>query len=63
MELDERLKKMEDDINEKHMQEMEELFETLQTRLSNTFKHSKQYYEMKKQEEGLVKIQKYLSLI
>jgi hypothetical protein len=59
MELDERLKKLEEDINEKHNREMEELFESLQTKLSNTFKHSKQYFELKKQEESLVRIQKY----
>jgi hypothetical protein len=59
LELDEKLKKQEDDLNEKHAKEMEDLFNNMEDKLRTSLKHSKQFFELKKQEEGLVKRQKY----
>ena len=51
---------MQNNSNEKHKHETEELLTDLEQKLPKNMKYSKDYYELKNQEEKLVKFQLYI---
>ncbi len=59
LELDNRAKTQEAKLNEKHQNEMEELYNFLDMKLPKNVKYSKRYLELKNQELNLAKQQKY----
>ena len=58
-ELDTKSKELEEKLNEKHHNEMEELYNYLDMKLPKIVKHSKKYLDLKNQEINLAKQQKY----
>lgn len=58
-EFEERSKMMEDSLNHKHAKEMEELYTFLEQKLPKNVKFSREYLELKGQEESLVKQQRF----
>ena len=59
-ELEDRSKKLDEVINEKHQKEMDELYNFLEEKLPKNVKFSKEYLDLKIQEENLAKQQRYL---
>lgn len=57
--LDSKSKELEEKLNEKHHNEMEELYNYLDMKLPKIVKHSKKYLDLKNQEINLAKQQKY----
>ena len=57
--LEEKSKIMEEKLNEKHQNEMEELYNFLDTKLPKNIKHSKKFLDLKNMELNLAKQQKY----
>ena len=57
--LEEKSKKLEENLNLKHTQQMNELYDFLEQKLPKKVKFSKAYFETKCQQEKLLKIQKY----
>ncbi len=58
--LEEKSARLEKELIEKHKKEMNDLLNTLEVKLPKNIKFSKEYYELKSQEENLVKFQRYL---
>lgn len=58
-EFEDKSKKDEDGLNQKHSKEMEELYAFLEQRLPKNVKYSKNYLDLKSQEENLVKQQRF----
>jgi hypothetical protein len=58
-ELEEKSERLEKELIQKHQKEMENLFVTLEQKLPKNIKYSKEYLELKSQEENLVKYQRY----
>lgn len=58
-EFEDRSKAMEDTLNQKHSKEMEELYTFLEQKLPKNVKFSREYLELKNQEETLVKQQRF----
>lgn len=58
---EERSKGAEENLNSKHKKEMEELYSFLEDNLPKNVKFSREYLELKNQEENLVKQQRYES--
>jgi hypothetical protein len=57
-ELEDRSKTLEAGLNEKHQKEMDELYNFLEEKLPKNVKYSRDYLELKTQEENLVKQQR-----
>ena len=57
--LEEKSKTMEEGINLKHDTQMKQLYEYLENKLPKNVKFSKNYLEIKNQEENLVKLQRF----
>lgn len=57
-ELEEKSEKMEKDLIAKHKKEMDDLLNNLEEKLPKNIKYSKEYLELKSQEESLVKLQR-----
>jgi hypothetical protein len=58
-EFEEQSRQLEEALKEKHMKEMEELYNYLEQKLAKNVKFSKHYHELKSQEENLVKQQNF----
>ena len=57
--LEEKSERLEKELIEKHKREMDDLLNSLEQKLPKNIKFSKEYYELKSQEESLVKFQRY----
>jgi hypothetical protein len=57
--LEDKSKSMEDGINIKHDTQMKQLYEYLENKLPKNVKFSRTYLDVKKQEENLVKLQRF----
>ena len=57
-ELEERSKAYDEALRQKHTKEMDELYVYLEQKLPKNVKYSKQYLDLKNQEENLVKLQR-----
>ncbi len=55
--LEERSRAQEDAMKEKHTKEMDDLYIYLEQKLPKNIKYSKEYLNLKNQEENLVKLQ------
>lgn len=56
---EEKSKKDEEIVNQRHAKEMNELYSFLEQKLPKQVKYSKQYLDLKSQEENLVKLQRF----
>jgi len=56
--LEEKSERLEKELIEKHKKEMDDLLNSLEQKLPKNIKYSKEYYELKSQEENLVKFQR-----
>jgi len=56
--LEEKSKILEEQLNEKHLKEMEDLYNFLEQKLPKIVKYSKKYLDLKNQEDNLVKLQR-----
>ncbi len=61
--LEERSEKMEKELIEKHKKEMDDLLNNLEQKLPKNIKFSKEFYELKNQEENLVKLQRFIYIL
>jgi hypothetical protein len=58
-EFEERSKALEESLNQKHAKETDELYSMLEQKLPKNVKFSREYLELKNQEENLVKQQRF----
>jgi len=58
-ELEQKSEKLENELIEKHKKEMDDLLIILEHKLPKNIKYSKEYLELKTQEDYLVKFQRY----
>lgn len=56
--LEEKSEKLEKELIEKHKQDMDSMLNNLENKLPKTIKFSKEYLELKSQEENLIKFQR-----